>query len=363
MPLTPRSFPRRIGWVLFFSSLSTMLMSAVSSAATPASCPLPDGATPFEFKVGDNTLRGFIEIPPGKARSPIAVIVHGSGSTNITGGLGDYPRLRAVLHEAGIATVLWDRAGNGCSTGGYRAPTDLHGRAEELSVALVSLSQRKDIDPQRIGVWGISQAGWVVPMAAARSSQLAFTILVSTPARDILDQTKYLVRANLQLSGVAAEQTQEAVRTLSRAGALMAADGTYEAYDHAVDPLRKYPLLKQLTITEGTADQYRAAQASRSFLVSADVFLPALRGPVLACFGDRDTLVDWRESARVYEQTLRAAGNQDVTVKVFAGADHNMHRAQTGSIEEMSKRESNEYVDDYLPTLIAWLRTHGFASQ
>jgi hypothetical protein len=38
---------------------------------------------------------------------------------------------------------------------------------------------------------------------------------------------------------------------------------------------------------------------------------------VLAIFGDKDTIVNFKQSARVYAQALRKAGNQDVLSKYF----------------------------------------------
>ena len=39
-----------------------------------------------------------------------------------------------------------------------------------------------DIDPTRIGLIGASQAGWIVPLTAARTDHVAFTAMVDAPA-------------------------------------------------------------------------------------------------------------------------------------------------------------------------------------
>jgi uncharacterized protein len=42
------------------------------------------------------------------------------------------------------------------------------------------LRTRKEIDPQQIGVWGISQGGWLGPLAATMSHHIRFVVAVSS---------------------------------------------------------------------------------------------------------------------------------------------------------------------------------------
>ena len=43
------------------------------------------------------------------------------------------------------------------------------------------LKARPDVDPARIGLIGVSQAGWIIPLAASLSSDVKFMILVVGP--------------------------------------------------------------------------------------------------------------------------------------------------------------------------------------
>jgi dienelactone hydrolase len=49
---------------------------------------------------------------------------------------------------------------------------------------------------------------------------------------------------------------------------------------------------------------------------------PKVKVPVLAVWGDRDTIVPVQKSRALIEQFLNKAGNKDLTVKVFPGVDH-----------------------------------------
>lgn len=98
----------------------------------------------------------------------------------------------------------------------------------------------------------------------------------------------------------------------------MRAGGAVAEFVEAVKPLQKYPSFRELGITTGTAENYRAWQDAVDFQYR----------PVLALFGDHDVLVNWRESERIFRQTFEEGGNREVTIKVFKNADHNL---MTGS--------------------------------
>ena len=44
----------------------------------------------------------------------------------------------------------------------------------------VSADQERVIDPKQIGVWGISQGGWLGPLAATMSHHIRFVVAVSS---------------------------------------------------------------------------------------------------------------------------------------------------------------------------------------
>jgi hypothetical protein len=47
--------------------------------------------------------------------------------------------------------------------------------------AAAYLKSRKEINARQIGVWGLSQGGWLGPLAASRSPDISFVIAVSGP--------------------------------------------------------------------------------------------------------------------------------------------------------------------------------------
>src|SRR5205085_1816655 len=53
--------------------------------------------------------------------------------------------------------------------------------AQDADAAIRFLSRQPDLDPHRLGLFGGSQGGWIVPLAAARSKLVSFAVLESGP--------------------------------------------------------------------------------------------------------------------------------------------------------------------------------------
>jgi uncharacterized protein len=343
---------------------SWLALLGVLVSQAQAACNVPTGTVPFEFKSGQNTLRGFIDRPPSPGRHPLIVIVHGSGSTDVTHGdggyLSSYDEMRAAFRRSGFATVIWDKAGNGCSEGHYALGTPLVETTDETVAAIDALKARDDIDPARIGLWSISFGSWIAPMAAVRRPEIAFLIIVSGPARDAQTENEYFAFNRLRQSGVAEPDAQAAVATLRRAYAIANAGGSHQEFLAAIEPLEKYPVFgKELGITESpemkvspaAAAAYRRSQEARDYLLRADTYLRELHQPVLAIYGDQDIQVDWRTSLRIFRESFELAGNRALTFKVFEHAGHNLYRNSDGKPER-----GRRFVDGYLELMVDWLQ-------
>jgi pimeloyl-ACP methyl ester carboxylesterase len=97
----------------------------------------------------------------------------------------------------GFAFLSVDKRGVGESDGTYELPDGGHDnlphmtrRAGDVHAALAALGAREDIDAERIGLVGASQAGWVIPLAA-RHGGLAFTITLSGGATNLSIENVY----------------------------------------------------------------------------------------------------------------------------------------------------------------------------
>ena len=90
------------------------------------------------------------------------------------------PFLRPFI-EAGLAVASFDKRGVG-ESGGKCCPGDT-GHFNLLTADAVgsvrAVSRAPGVDPSRVGLFGASAAGWIVPRAAVDSGHVAFVVLVA----------------------------------------------------------------------------------------------------------------------------------------------------------------------------------------
>src|SRR4051812_22707644 len=163
---------------------------------------------PFEFSSGGHRLRGFIDVPAEGAAKAVIVIVPGYGQTDVAGRTSYYD-LRSRFTALGIATVIWDKPGCGQSEGTFDADQPVESSAREVLDAARQLRDSRAPGAEKIGLWGISRAGWIAPLAATQDPGIAFWISVS--GTDDKENFPYLLRSNLRIEG----RTEPEVERLS----------------------------------------------------------------------------------------------------------------------------------------------------
>lgn len=184
--------------ILKFSSLRTigggaLLFLWILIASCAEDEQLPSGPGDFLVNSGDATLSGTLILPVGAGPFPVVISVHGSGRTTRNNNSFIFDDLA----PAGIAVLKFDKRGVGLSTGEYvdvNAATSVEA-FDELADDVVAwvdfLSKHKNIDAGKIGLAGASQAGWIIPVAAAKSDKIKFMINVVGPTVTVGREAHY----------------------------------------------------------------------------------------------------------------------------------------------------------------------------
>lgn len=118
----------------------------------------------IEFQSEGYTMRGWLYLPEGPGPHP--AIACGHGFTGVKEGFlhHDYP---GVFAKAGFIVLAFDYPSSGASDGPLRGELDPIAQQKEYRDAITYLSDRADVDENRIGVWGTSYGGGHVLTVAA----------------------------------------------------------------------------------------------------------------------------------------------------------------------------------------------------
>lgn len=313
------------------------------------------------FRSGPFTLAGELRLPAGPGPHPVVVFVHGDGPNDRTGGV-TYPPLMERMLRSGYATYAWDKPGTGASAGQLDGGRVIAQRAQIVIDAIDMLKARAAIDRRRIGMWGISQAGFVMPQVLARSSDVAFMIAIGCAGAPGVEQGIYLLAAQMACAGYPdgdLPTLRERIRAFTVAR-------TYEEHVRLKAPLAATPAFRDLArfgqrVDIAPEEDWHPADLTGEYYAFDPIaVVERTRIPILAVYGERDTQVDPVQGSRAYRGALARAGNPYSRVELIPGTDHNIIQAATGCIAERDRRSRagwSDYPAQYLDLIEEWLTT------
>lgn len=308
------------------------------------------------FASGDITLAGTLVFPEGSQPHPAVVLVHSSGPQK-----RDLFTARWFAAE-GIAALAYDKRGVGESGGDFRKVPFMELCDDGLG-AIKYLKSRKEIDAKRIGVWGLSQGGWLGPLAASRSTDVTFVIAVSGPGVSPGEQMIVYYANELREQGVDEGDVREASTVRRDIWSYMSSGRGYDKTKAELDGARTKRWFSQARVQQD--DSFGSlptpAELSKPLGRSAIWFkqeavydpvpaLRALRVPALFLFGDHDQLIPVDESVAVIQRVLVEDKHSDFKILVFPNVDHEMRLVTS---------EARGKIDpEYLKAMRDWLSTH-----
>ena len=133
----------------------------------------------FEFVSSDGTvLRGEVRLPHQPGPHPAVVLVHGSGPAQLSEV--DFYYNSNMFLKKGFAVLVYDKRGAGRSEGDFATAT-YPNFIEDILAGVRALRARSDIQDDNIGLFAVSEGGWLAPEVAVRDGQIKFAIMEAGP--------------------------------------------------------------------------------------------------------------------------------------------------------------------------------------
>jgi len=265
--------------------------------------------------------------------STVLIGLHGAGEG--TRESQSLRHLHELLPPHGIGVVTFDRRGEGESTGdATRGRFDL--QADD------ALAVVRAIEAERAGLFGYSQGGWIAPIAAARSNEVAFLVLVASIGVTPSEQMMVACERQLRLAGYGDDVVARALDLRRR----------FEYWLHEVAPepddqlsadlwaAVDEPWIGQLWLPPTLLDD----EGRRLWIEEMDYdprpTFEQVRVPTLSFYGELDSWAPVEASAEAW----RKARGDAVDIVVIEGAEHDL-TLPDGSV-----------APEYDERLVEWLR-------
>jgi pimeloyl-ACP methyl ester carboxylesterase len=253
--------------------------------------------------------------------------------------------LADYLTRRGIAVLRVDDRGIGGSTGDFSQSTT-GDFAEDALAGIAYLKSRREIDPKRIGLLGHSEGGMIGPLAAGRSSDVAFLVMLAGPGQKFGDVVAFQILNGAKAQG-AGEETLALIRSWTNGVFSILAEHTDN--DTAAKKIRALHARltaeekKKLNLPEEGLDAEIVRQLNPwwRYAMQYDprAALGKVKCPVLALNGEKDAQVPAKENLPAVEAALKAGGNTRVTARILPGLNHLFQTCQTGAETEYIKIE------------------------
>jgi pimeloyl-ACP methyl ester carboxylesterase len=257
-----------------------------------------------------------------------------------------------------MAALTYDKRGVGSSTGDFRKTPFIELSRDGLA-GVEWLKAHDGIDARKIGVWGISQGGWLGPLAASQSKDVAFVIAVSGPGVSPGEQMIFYYASELRAEGLSDPAIEEATALRRQVWSYLSTGTGLAETNAAVARAKSKPwyhsvkaqqddLIGSLQKATGRKSNWYRTEMNYDPLIA----LRSLAVPALFVFGDADQLVPVPRSVEIIRRTLTESGHRDFKIQVFPGADH--------GIQVPDANGGTQPAPGYLDTVRDWLAAHKF---
>jgi hypothetical protein len=291
-------------------------------------------------------LSGTLLSPLKKGRHPAIVFISQSTSPTSRKALLS---LAVPFAARGIAVLIYDKRGQGGSTGDWRyaSMTDF---ANDAIAGIKFLKQNKNIDPGKIGIYAQSQGGMIAPIIANQLTDLSFILAISPVCIRVQDNATFTTAKQLEAENFSSEVISEAVEFQTTINAFAASKITWNDYIKHRRSHQNKSWFSYISAPSKPDDW--------SWNLLRENFDPTplwrnVSVPVLAIFGGVDVFMDAKKSRENLENNLKIGKNKNYSIKFYPEGDHGLREAKIGNMKESPYLK--KYVNNFYPLIVNWV--------
>jgi pimeloyl-ACP methyl ester carboxylesterase len=253
-------------------------------------------------------IAGTASVPSQGGRRPVVVILHGGGNSC----RGDSPPYRfwgEYFATRGYVAFTYDKRGNGESTGDWKK-VGFDERADDVLAIVNWLRRQPDVDPERVGLFAVSQGTWVAGLVASRDPRVSFVVQVSGPVVSPYEADTFAAMNRWRAAGLDDRERAEAVRLWRQEVDVIRhpddAPG-WDRYREAVRAAEKTAWYARSGYAPSTPDDWFTTWYRLVADFDPVPHLEKLRAPLLWLYGELDSQSDVARNVALIERIRRSA--------------------------------------------------------
>ncbi len=281
-------------------------------------------APPYEIKTlnwrsGSETLEGSIYMPKTVTKPPLLIRVHGSNIGNRENweyrSWGDY------FARKGIATVVFDRRGEGASTN-YTNDQSFDSLANDVVRLILYLKKRDIIDTNKIILSGGSQGAYISFLAYTATDEIDFMLLSGAPSVSVVEQERQSLIFRMRANGESNQSIEEAL--------------SYQnLYFHYVMSGNNWKALKKEAIRTQAKSWAKYTDQPRNEVdlkwwrenynaYQPELLIPKIKIPTLILFGENDLVTPPSVMIPQFRRLIAKSNNDSFKIVVCASVGHSL---------------------------------------
>ena len=284
--------------------------------------------------------------PKTESIHPAIVLLHGSGGAtkNRKAFYADY------FVKQGLEVLIYDKRGSGQSTGNGITAT-YENLVEDAIACLEVLNKRETVDKNKIGLWGISQGGMLLPYIASKTDISSFMIAISPAfsayeAAAFSDSLRVVNRGNSPEDGHIAAESHRKVAEMIRNGS-----DYEEVLNFINNNTQKYRFMNltglhdRLVINKEIFEGLYWSGRKYNFYN----YWKKLDVKTLCVFGEDDRYVNAIKNSKA----IKSIKNNNIEIKLFSGANHILKK--TPNFRNPSEFDFPGVKEGYLKFVRQWI--------
>jgi len=307
------------------------------------------------FESGGTLLRAVVTSPPGSGSNelPGLLIVSALGSPRFS-GLPYYNMGRELAHafsRNGFRVLRFQLRGAGDSEGEDYRTQDFRAEVEDNLAALDYLTERSDVDKERVFAMGHSTGGMIAAVVASRRD-LAGLIVSCTVGRTFYERMLETLRFQGEMGGDSPETLDRTLKDYLELTVGIARGDSLSAIVAGNPNIAAYVNAAGRIMDDRNTDYWR-----QQLNLNLSETYSEIEEPVLIIYAASDFLTQLACHQHIRD-VLVASGNDNVTLEVIQGIDHAYSHAKDKE-ESYTNYQTRDFRGNPEPIerIVRWLKT------